>query len=67
MSSLNGRIASPYLAPYAASKHALDAINNAMRVELRAWGIRVLVIVPGATATPIWEKSLAAADALAGK
>ena len=42
MSSLNGRIASPYLAPYAASKHALEAVNNAMRVEFRAWGIRVV-------------------------
>ena len=65
MSSLNGRIASPYLAPYAASKHALEAVNNAMRLELRGWGIRVLVIEPGATTTPIWDKSLAAADALA--
>jgi NAD(P)-dependent dehydrogenase (short-subunit alcohol dehydrogenase family) len=64
VSSLNGRIASPYLAPYAASKHALEAVNNALRVELRAWGIRVIVIAPGATATPIWERSLAAADAL---
>ena len=67
MSSLNGRIASPYLAPYAASKHALEAMNNAMRVELRAWGIRVSVIEPGATTTPIWDKSLAAADALGDK
>jgi NAD(P)-dependent dehydrogenase (short-subunit alcohol dehydrogenase family) len=67
MSSLNGRIASPYLAPYAASKHALEAVNNAMRLELRAWGIRVCVIEPGATTTPIWDKTLAAADALACK
>ncbi|MGO9112223.1 MAG: SDR family oxidoreductase [Thermoguttaceae bacterium] len=67
MSSMNGRIASPYLAPYAASKHALEAVNNAMRLELRAWGIRVSVIEPGATTTPIWDKTLAAADALADK
>ena len=67
MSSLNGRIAPPYMAPYAASKHALEAVNNAMRLELRAWGIRVSVIEPGATTTPIWDKSLAAADALTGK
>ena len=67
MSSLNGRIASPYLAPYAASKHALEALNDALRVELRAWGIGVSVIEPGATTTPIWDKSLAAADALAEK
>ena len=44
--SFNGRIASPYLAPYAASKHALEAITNALRSELRAWRIRVSVIEP---------------------
>ena len=65
MGSFNGRIASPYLAPYAASKHALEALSDAMRLELRAWGIRVSVIEPGATTTPIWDKSLAAADAWA--
>jgi len=67
MSSVNGRFAPPYLAPYAASKHALEAVNNAMRLELRAWGIRVVLIEPGATTTPIWDKSIAAADALADK
>jgi NAD(P)-dependent dehydrogenase (short-subunit alcohol dehydrogenase family) len=67
MSSVNGRIASPYLSPYAASKHALEAISNAMRVEVRAWGIRVILIEPGATDTPIWEKSLSAAAALEGR
>jgi NAD(P)-dependent dehydrogenase (short-subunit alcohol dehydrogenase family) len=63
--SVNGRYAPPYVAPYSASKHALEAINNALRVELRAWGISVSIIEPGATATPIWDKSLAAANALA--
>ena len=66
MSSLNGRIASPYLGPYSASKHALEAVSSALRSELRAWKITVSLIEPGATTTPIWEKSLAAADALAG-
>jgi NAD(P)-dependent dehydrogenase (short-subunit alcohol dehydrogenase family) len=63
--SVNGRFAPPYMAPYSASKHALEAINNALRLELRAWGIHVSIIEPGATATPIWDKSLAAANGLA--
>jgi NAD(P)-dependent dehydrogenase (short-subunit alcohol dehydrogenase family) len=63
--SLNGRIAAPYLGPYAASKHALEALSDALRVELRSWGIRVALVEPGAIATPIWEKSLAAAEKLA--
>jgi NAD(P)-dependent dehydrogenase (short-subunit alcohol dehydrogenase family) len=67
ISSVNGRIAPPYLAAYSASKHALEAINNALRSELRAWGIRVSIIEPGATATPIWDKSLTAASGLAEK
>ena len=65
MGSFNGRIAAPYLAPYAASKHALEALSDALRLELRAWGIRVSLIEPGGTTTPIWDKSLAAADAWA--
>ena len=67
ISSVNGRVAPPYMAPYSASKHALEAINNALRSELRAWGISVSIIEPGATATPIWDKSLAAALDLAGE
>ena len=63
--STNGRIAAPYLAPYCASKHALEALNTALRSELRAWNIHVALIEPGNTATPIWDKSLAASLALA--
>jgi NAD(P)-dependent dehydrogenase (short-subunit alcohol dehydrogenase family) len=66
MGSLNGRIAAPYLGAYSASKHALEAISDALRIELRAWGIQVAVIEPSNIATPIWDKSRAAADALVG-
>jgi NAD(P)-dependent dehydrogenase (short-subunit alcohol dehydrogenase family) len=65
MSSVSGRIAAPYLGPYAASKHALEAISDALRSELRTWGIHVSIVEPGSIATPIWEKSLAAADEFA--
>jgi NAD(P)-dependent dehydrogenase (short-subunit alcohol dehydrogenase family) len=63
--SVNGRMTAPYLAPYSASKHALEAITCALRSELRAWGISVSIIEAGATATAIWDKSLAAAGGLA--
>ena len=42
--------------PYAASKHALEAITDALRLELQPWGIRVALITPGAIATPIWGR-----------
>lgn len=59
ISSTGGKLAAPYFAPYSASKFALEALSDSLRVELRPWGIRVVVIEPGSIATPIWEKSLA--------
>jgi NAD(P)-dependent dehydrogenase (short-subunit alcohol dehydrogenase family) len=58
MGSIAGRMSTPFLGPYAASKFALEALTDALRVELQPWGIHVAIIEPGAIATPIWEKSL---------
>ena len=55
--SISGRMATPFVAPYAASKFALEAITDALRVELRPWGIGVAIVEPGSIATPIWEKA----------
>jgi NAD(P)-dependent dehydrogenase (short-subunit alcohol dehydrogenase family) len=54
--SIAGRSALPFLGAYAASKHALEAVTDALRVELRPFGIEVTVIEPGTIATPIWRK-----------
>ena len=62
MSSIAGRVAFPFIGPYSASKYALEAITDALRIELLPWGISVSVIEPGDVATPIWKKSLAAAQ-----
>jgi len=62
MSSIAGRVAFPYIGPYSASKYAFEAISDALRIELLPWGISVSVIEPGDVATPIWKKSLAAAQ-----
>jgi NAD(P)-dependent dehydrogenase (short-subunit alcohol dehydrogenase family) len=62
--SVGGRNASGFLGPYAASKHAIEAFTDALRQELRPWGIWVSVIEPGAVATPIWEKGARTADQL---
>ena len=64
MGSVSGRVSMPFLGPYAMSKFALEAISDALRVELRAWGIHVAVIEPGVIETPIWKRSLAAADTM---
>ncbi len=63
--SVSGRIAAPILGPYASSKFALRALNDSLRLELRTWGIEVVLVELWAIQTPIWEKSLAAAGRLA--
>jgi NAD(P)-dependent dehydrogenase (short-subunit alcohol dehydrogenase family) len=59
ISSVSGRFAPPFMAPYAASKFALEAISDCMRHELRPFGIDVVVIQPGIIHTPIWKKGAA--------
>jgi NAD(P)-dependent dehydrogenase (short-subunit alcohol dehydrogenase family) len=54
--SLGGRVANPFMAPYSASKFALEAITDALRIELRPWGLHASIIEPGAVRTPIWDK-----------
>ncbi len=51
MGSIGGRSALPFLGPYAASKHALEAIADSLRVELRPWGIAVAIVEPASIAT----------------
>ncbi len=67
MGSIAGRSSSPIIGPYSASKFAMEAITDALRVELRPWGISVSIIEPGNVATPIWDKSLAATDEILRK
>ncbi|HEX6676317.1 MAG TPA: SDR family NAD(P)-dependent oxidoreductase [Actinomycetes bacterium] len=62
--SVGDRIASPLTGAYAASKFALRGLTDALRLELSRWGIAVVLVEPGSTATPIWETSLAAAERL---
>ncbi|MFN2386693.1 MAG: SDR family oxidoreductase [Thermoanaerobaculia bacterium] len=51
LSSVGGKIAIPFAAPYCASKHALEAISDALRVEVAPFGIRVVVVEPGPIVT----------------
>jgi NAD(P)-dependent dehydrogenase (short-subunit alcohol dehydrogenase family) len=60
MSSVGGKVASPFLGPYSASKFALEGLSESLRRELLIYGVDVIIIAPGAIATPIWDK----ADAL---
>jgi len=63
--SIAGQSALPFLGPYAASKHALEAVADALRLELRPFGVDVSLVQPGSIRTPIWTKSAHVADGLA--
>lgn len=56
--SVGGRVASPFIAPYNASKHAVEAITDSLRQELAPWGMHVVVVEPGSVSTPIWAKGV---------
>lgn len=57
MSSIGGMVSAPFVSPYSASKFALEALSDSLRMELRPWGMHVSVIQPGAIDTPIWDKA----------
>jgi NAD(P)-dependent dehydrogenase (short-subunit alcohol dehydrogenase family) len=64
ISSIGGRVAGPTYGAYSAAKFALEAMSDALRREVRHLGVEVVVLEPGAIATPIWQKGIAAATTL---
>ncbi|HWU83339.1 MAG TPA: oxidoreductase [Methylophilaceae bacterium] len=60
--SILGLIPAPYMASYAATKHALEGYSESLDHELRTWGIRVTVIEPAYTKTN-FEANAPAVDA----
>lgn len=59
LSSIAGRLSTPVNGTYSASKFALEALSDALRVELRPFGIQVVVVEPGAIKTHFDETALA--------
>jgi len=57
ISSVGGKNASPFVGAYSASKFALEGLSESLRRELMLFGIDVIVVAPGAVATPIWDKA----------
>jgi NAD(P)-dependent dehydrogenase (short-subunit alcohol dehydrogenase family) len=62
ISSISGRVSLPMAGAYGASKFALEALSDALRLELRHWGMHVVLIEPGRIETPIWKTSLERAE-----
>jgi NAD(P)-dependent dehydrogenase (short-subunit alcohol dehydrogenase family) len=55
VSSIYGRTTTPFSGWYQASKHALEALSDALRMEVAADGIKVVLVEPGGFKTGIWE------------
>ena len=55
MSSISGKIGFPGLSPYTASKHALEGFSESLRLEVKPFGIDVVLIEPGSYKTNIWS------------
>jgi NAD(P)-dependent dehydrogenase (short-subunit alcohol dehydrogenase family) len=55
ISSVNGQVSMPMFGPYSASKFAMEAAADALRMELRPWGIAVVVVEPAQTDTDMWR------------
>jgi NAD(P)-dependent dehydrogenase (short-subunit alcohol dehydrogenase family) len=57
ISSVGGRNANPFMAPYCTTKFGLEGLSEALRREMLPFGVDVVVVAPGAVATPIWDKA----------
>ena len=63
VSSVHGRLPVPITGAYSASKFALEALSDVLRIELAPFGVCVVVIEPSASGTNIWETSIQRARA----
>jgi NAD(P)-dependent dehydrogenase (short-subunit alcohol dehydrogenase family) len=56
VSSIYGRVTTPLTGWYQGAKHALEALTDALRMEVAGSGIRVVLVEPGGFRTGIWEE-----------
>ncbi|HXW57088.1 MAG TPA: SDR family oxidoreductase [Candidatus Cybelea sp.] len=62
ISSGAGRVSIAFMAPYCATKFALEALADAYRFELAPWGVDSVIVEPGEYRTPIFDKNMTAED-----
>lgn len=63
ISSVSGRVSAPWSGPYSGSKFALEGLADAMRLEVKPWGVRVSLVEPTATDTDMWGSMIDEFDA----
>jgi NAD(P)-dependent dehydrogenase (short-subunit alcohol dehydrogenase family) len=57
ISSVGGKNANPFMGPYCTTKFGLEGLSESLRRELMPFGVDVVIVAPGAVATPIWDKA----------
>jgi NAD(P)-dependent dehydrogenase (short-subunit alcohol dehydrogenase family) len=67
VSSVAGRISIPFAAPYCSSKHALEAVSDALRVEVAPFGVRVVVVQSGPIESEFGSRARAGVEPLLGR
>lgn len=55
LSSISGVVAFPGMSPYVASKHALEGWSECLRLEMKPFGVDVILVEPGSYRTSIWS------------
>lgn len=65
MCSITGEVSTPLFGPYSASKFALRALSDSLRLELQSQGIHVCLVVPGTIQSEIWRKEKECVEAIA--
>ncbi len=58
VSSISGKVSTPVIGAYSASKFAIEAISDTLRLELAPFGVRVVIIEPSSSPTNIWQTSM---------
>ena len=62
VSSVSGRIPAPILGAYHASKYALEALSDALRMELQPFGVQVVIVEPGTIRTEFASRAMGEAN-----
>jgi NAD(P)-dependent dehydrogenase (short-subunit alcohol dehydrogenase family) len=56
ISSIEGKVASPFISIYATTKHAIEGFSSALRRELQLFGIKVIILAPGGIQSEMFRK-----------
>lgn len=67
ISSLSGIFSTPFMSAYCASKFGLEACSDAMRIELKPFGIKTVLVEPGKIKTKIFDKAHGGIERLEAK